>query len=297
MAILNFGSLNTDLVYRVEHIAEPGETVFSSKLEKFCGGKGLNQSVAAARAGARVFHAGKIGADGGMLLKTLRDAGADTRYVAQTDGPGGHAVIQVDENGQNAIVVYGGANREIDGSFIDEVLSHFGPGDILLLQNEISGLAHILRAARENGLFIALNPSPFDDAVKNAPLECADLFIVNEIEGRGLSGAQNDADIPQAVREKYPRAAVLLTLGSAGAVYFDGQKTCRHGIYNVPVVDTTGAGDTFTGYFAAGLARGLGAKENLELASKASSLAVSKKGASPSIPTLDEVLAARLSML
>lgn len=297
MRILNFGSLNTDMVYRVEHIAEPGETVFSSKLEKFCGGKGLNQSVAAARAGAEVFHAGKIGADGGMLLEALQSAGANTRYVAQTGGPGGHAVIQVDRNGQNAIIVHGGANREIDAAFIDKVLSHFGPGDMLLLQNEISGLSHLLRAAREKGLFIALNPSPFDENVENAPLECTDLFIVNEIEGRSLSGAENNGDIPRAVRQKYPGAAVLLTLGSAGAVYFDGERTARHGIYDVPVVDTTGAGDTFTGYFAAGLARGLTIEENLELASKASSIAVSRKGASPSIPTLAQVREARLSPL
>ena len=136
--ILNFGSLNIDRVYRVEHFVKPGETIASKGYQCFPGGKGLNQSIAAARAGARVFHAGTVGADGDFLIKLLSESGADVRYVRKTDGITGHALIQVSDAGENCIILYPGANFDNDTAYMEQVLSGFSAGDILMLQNEIS---------------------------------------------------------------------------------------------------------------------------------------------------------------
>ena len=140
MKILNFGSINIDLVYRVPHIVKPGETLSSLSLARFAGGKGNNQSIALARAGAPVFHAGKIGKDGAWIVAMLKVAGADVRFVKKDPGPTGHAVIQVADSGQNSIVLFPGANRTITPQEIRDTLAHFGKGDILLLQNEINAL-------------------------------------------------------------------------------------------------------------------------------------------------------------
>ena len=136
MKILNFGSCNIDYVYSLEHIVVPGETLSASKREVFPGGKGLNQSVAVARAGAQVFHAGVIGNDGAMLRAVLEESGADTRYLETADQPNGHAVIQLASNAQNSIFLYEGTNGMITEQMVDRVLENFGTGDILLLQNE-----------------------------------------------------------------------------------------------------------------------------------------------------------------
>lgn len=162
MKILNFGSLNIDYVYTVGHFVQPGETVRSEKLEQFCGGKGLNQSIALARAGASVWHAGKVGVDGEMLVEALQKAGVDTAYVEQSTKRTGHAVIQVDASGQNCILLHSGANADLDETMIDRVLAHFGQGDILLVQNEQNNLPYVMEQAHAHGLLIACNPSPID---------------------------------------------------------------------------------------------------------------------------------------
>lgn len=294
MKILNFGSLNIDYVYSVEHFVRPGETITADKLEVFCGGKGLNQSVALARAGAEAYHAGMIGAEGTMLTDMLSDAGADVSLVKTVDGATGHAIIQVDRSGQNCIIINGGANRRIDDAFIDSVLEKFDRGDILLVQNEISGLPYLMKSAHARGMRIAMNPSPLDGTIAQCPLDCVDWFLINEIEGEGLTGRKAPEDVAAELLARYPGSAVVLTLGKAGVLYTDDTQSCREGIYRVTRVDSTGAGDTFTGFFLAGVAAGLDIPETLRRASVASSISVSRKGAAVSIPSLDEVLNSNL---
>ncbi len=203
--ILNIGSLNLDYVYAVPHFVVAGETLLSGRREVFAGGKGLNQTVAAARAGARVCHAGAVGADGDMLLDLLQNAGADVSAVARTDVPTGHAIIQVSPQGENAIIILGGANRAVSPEIVEKALAKVSAGDILLLQNEINGLDHIIRRAAEKGLRILFNPAPMEDSVKALPLYLLDTLIVNEGEGKALAG---DMD---ALKAAYPDRKILLT--------------------------------------------------------------------------------------
>lgn len=295
MKILNFGSLNLDYVYSVDHIVEPGETILSTNLDVFPGGKGLNQSIALARAGAQVYHAGMLGPDGGLLLDVLKQNHVDVSYVMQVEERTGNAIIQVGGNGQNSIVLFGGANRKNTKSHVDAALSHFGKGDMILLQNEINLLDYIIEQARQREIKIALNPSPFDGAVRECDLSKVSYFLMNEIEGSQITGQTEPDSILLSMRNDYPSAATILTLGKEGVVYSADGATCEHGIYDIQVADTTAAGDTFTGFFLAALLNGEEIPEALRLASVASSLAVSRKGASPSIPQMDEVRSANLT--
>ena len=278
MRILNFGSLNIDNVYAVDHFIRPGETMSSLGMEVFCGGKGLNQAIAMARAGAQVWHAGAVGRnDGKKLLELLAESGVNTDFVRKTDGVSGHTIIQVDKNGQNCILLFGGANQEITPGQVDETLAHFEEGDILLLQNEINGLAGLIKKAAE------------------LPLELVDCFILNEIEGADICGQEaKEEEIPQLLHEKYPRAVILLTLGSRGCIYYDGENRYEQPAFCVEAVDTTAAGDTFTGYFIASAVKGNSVPDALLKAAKAAAITVMGKGAAPSIPWDKQVEEARL---
>lgn len=286
MKILNFGSLNIDNVYTVDHFIRPGETMSSLGMEVFCGGKGLNQSIAIARAGAGVWHAGAVGrGDGGALLELMAESGVNTDHVMRTDGVSGHTIIQVDKSGQNCILLYGGANQEITPEQVDETLSYFEQGDLLLLQNEINGLAGLIEKAAKMEMKIWLNPSPATEELLKLPLHLVDCFILNEIEGADICGhGVKEEEIPLALHEKYPRAVILLTLGSRGCIYFDGNNRYEQPAFHVDAVDTTAAGDTFTGYFIASIVTGLTVPDALYKATKAAALAVMKRGAAPSIP-------------
>ncbi len=296
MKILNFGSLNLDFVYEVDHFVRGGETLSSSKLTKFCGGKGLNQSLALARAGARVYHAGCVGADGGALTGLLKEAGVDCTLIDTVEEVSGHAIIQVDKKGENCILLYGGANHGITEEQIERVLSHCEAGDYLLLQNEISRLDIIMERASRAGMKIVLNPSPVSENLRQLPLDKVDYFLLNEIEGKELTGREEPNEILAGLRSRYPQSTVVLTLGSKGAVYDDGSIRRTHGIYDVETVDTTAAGDTFTGYFIYELTSGSSPEEALRIASKAAALAVSRMGAAPSIPVRKEVMEAQLEL-
>ncbi|MEI7879441.1 MAG: ribokinase [bacterium] len=289
MKILNFGSLNIDLVYRVPHIVKPGETLSSLSLTTFAGGKGNNQSIALARAGAPVFHAGKIGKDGDWLVRNLMAAGADARFVGKDPGPTGHAVIQVADSGQNSIVLFPGANRTITMAEIRETLTHFGKGDILLLQNEINAIPDIMKAAHKVGMKIWLNPAPFDPAILKYPLSLVDLFIVNEIEAADLSGTKAGKPALAALSRQFPTAQILMTLGAKGAMLKSGTRQWVVPAPKVKAVDTTAAGDTFIGYYAASLIKGLSPEQCLTYACKAAALSVTRKGAADSIPDKKEV--------
>lgn len=293
--ILNFGSLNIDKVYSVKHIVRPGETISSMTLNHFAGGKGLNQSVALARAGAEVFHAGKIGADGTILEETLQANGIDTSCLRSTEGQSGHAIIQVEEKGgQNCILLYGGANREISAAMMDEVLDKFDSDDWLVCQNEISNMSTLLQKAAQRGVTVVLNPSPIDENILKIDLKHVAYLIINEIEGHDFTGETDPEKICDALIAKAPRLRVVLTLGKKGVLYRDARYRYTHGIFDIPVVDTTAAGDTFLGYFTEEVSRVVGGvqpdiEKALRYASAASSLAVSRAGATPSIPTLEEV--------
>lgn len=287
--ILSYGSLNLDYVYHVPHFVAPGETLFPTARDLNCGGKGLNQSVAAARAGGTVFHAGKIGRDGQLLAEMLLNSGVDLSFLSIGDGPSGHAVIQVEPGGQNCILLYGGSNREITRQEMDRALEQFGQGDYLMLQNEINGLDYLMQRAAQKGIMIVFNPSPIDDTILRLPLQRVSLLVFNEIEGAALSGCTEEESMLNALRRRWPECRLLLTLGSRGCIYDDGTQRLGHGAYRVAAVDTTAAGDTFTGYFVACLANGMEPGECLMLASRAAAVAVSKPGAAPSIPTMDEV--------
>ena len=290
MKVLNFGSLNIDYVYSVDHFVRAGETLASDELELFCGGKGLNQSIAFARAGAEVFHAGCIGKDGTMLTDTLQSSDVDTSLIKTNDKIStGHAIIQVNKNGENCILLFGGANLTISEEFAREVISKFECGDLLVLQNEINNIDLIIKLANEKGLQTVLNPSPFNEKISALDLSLINWLILNETEGKEITGKEDSNDILDTLLSRFPSMKVVLTLGADGSVYADKDIRIKQDIFKANVVDTTAAGDTFTGYFFSSVMRGNTPAEALRIASAASAIAVSRKGASPSIPTLDEV--------
>ena len=288
--ILNFGSLNIDIVYSLDHIVRPGETVSSEEINTFCGGKGLNQSVAIARCGLEVYHAGKIGRDGAIIREALDGTGIKCDFLLESEGRTGNALIQKDKSGQNSIILFGGTNKEITAGEIGQILEQFSENDILISQNEISNVPYLLEEARKRKMKIAFNPSPMEDWIKNTSLEGITWLVINEIEGEDITGSSRPEEIVKRLLEKYPDICVVLTLGKNGVIYSDKSGQFRHDAYNVKVVDTTAAGDTFLGYFIGSIAKGSDIPTSLKIASLASSLAVSKAGAVSSIPTIEMVL-------
>ena len=298
MKILNFGSLNLDYVYSVDRFVRPGETKSSKSMQTFAGGKGLNQSIALARSGVEVYHAGAVGkSDGKKLIDILKINNVNVDYIEQyVDVSTGHAIIQVDENGQNCILLYGGANQMITKNHVDRVFENFTNGDFLILQNEINMLQYIVDEGHKRGLQIVLNPSPMDEKIFSLNLEYVDYFMLNEVEATDICGGKVSGDLLEVLGAKYPSAKIILTLGEKGVRFKDGDTVLEHGIFKVPVVDTTAAGDTFTGYFIGSLANGHDIIESLRLASLASAIAVSRKGAESSIPYMEEVKNSNLTL-
>lgn len=292
MKILNFGSCNVDHVYSLDHIVAVGETETTEKLELFPGGKGLNQSIAVAKAGAEIYHAGCIGEDGDLLRNILLENKVDVSYLKKVDGKNGHAIIQVSARGENSIFLYPGSNEKVTKDFIDTVLAHFGKDDILLLQNEISNVDYIVEKAHEKGMCIILNPSPIDERIERIDFKKLSYIIINEVEAAALSGCESPEEALAHFKREHPHLKVVLTLGGKGSVYADDSRELYQSAFAVEVVDTTAAGDTFTGYFAAGLAEGTDVPAILRLASAAAAITVSRMGAAPSIPRREEVLAA-----
>lgn len=289
MKVLNFGSLNLDYICRVPHFVRPGETLHMLSRTVRCGGKGLNQSVALARAGVKVCHAGCAGEGGGPLVRALEDEGVDTTRIFRVPEPQGSAVIEVDDSGENRILVFAGSNRAVGPRHIEDALRDFGPGDVLVLQNEISGLGEIAGRAHAKGMRIVLNPSPMDDGVRRLDLGQLEWLIVNELEARQISGAPDAPSAWRALHEAYPALRLVVTQGARGAVCFAPGGTWRTDAFPAAAVDTTGAGDTFTGYFLAGILAGLGPQQSLRRAACASAIAVTRPGAADAIPRAREV--------
>lgn len=289
MKILNFGSCNIDTVYSVRHIVQSGETLSVDSLQQFPGGKGLNQSIALARSGVHVYHAGCIGKEDSRLIHLMREAGIDVTYLKRVDRQTGQAFIQLDSGGQNAILVYPGANAAVTVEYIDEVLSNFEKDDILVIQNEISNTLYLVEKASEMGMRIILNPSPFVEELRKIDLKKLFCIILNETEAMQWIGSGKPYDFISFVREQFPQLKVVLTLGERGSIYLDNQNIYRQFAYKLPVVDTTAAGDTFTGYFIGELFKGESIKTMLKNASAAAALAISREGAALSIPKMEEV--------
>ena len=289
MKIYNLGSLNIDYVYAVEHFVQAGETLSSKEMRVFPGGKGLNQSIALARAGAQVIHGAVVGDNGDFLLQVMADSGVDISRIQRVSGSCGHAIIQVDPQGQNCILLYAGTNHMVDRAYAEEFLWDAMPGDILLLQNEVSGLRDIFELAAQKGMRIAFNPSPYHENLKKLPLSYVTWWFCNEVEGEALFGSSDPAVMAERFRQQYPHSSLILTLGERGSMYIDGDGCITQPAHSVAAVDTTAAGDTFTGYYLAAVAEGRAPREALERASKAASIAVSRPGAAESIPRADEL--------
>ncbi|MDR0597858.1 MAG: PfkB family carbohydrate kinase, partial [Treponema sp.] len=244
MKILVFGSLNIDLIFPVDHIVRPGETVGSAAPIKSAGGKGANQAAALAKAGMDARMAGKVGEDGEFLLRLLRSYGVNTDCVSRYEGATGQAIIQLDKNKQNAILLFSGGNGQITSDEIQQTIGKFGRGDTILLQNEVVRLGEIMETASERGLRICLNPSPCDERIETLPLQLADTFFVNELEGAALASLPGTTPPPQILdrlEERFPAAEIILTAGKEGAYYgFRGARE-KGDIVDLPVADTTGA--------------------------------------------------------
>ncbi len=288
MKILNYGSMNVDHVYEVQHIVRPGETINAVSKHLYPGGKGLNQSIAVARAGGDIWHMGVLGSDGAILEQAMLDNRVRTDFVKRIPGDSAHTVIQVDQDGQNSILVFAEEAITFSDSEMEEVLSHFSAGDAVIFQNELRRGPVFMQKAAEKGLTIVFNPSPMEESVFSYPLDQVSWFIVNEIEGNALTGEKKPDKILDEFRQKYPRAGVVLTLGGDGAWAMRREEQVFQPSFSVRVVDTTAAGDTFMGYFVTGLLRGEDLKAVLKRAAKAASIAVSRAGAAVSIPTAEE---------
>ena len=295
MKILSFGSLNIDYVYSVPHFVKKGETLSAKELNVYTGGKGLNQSIALARAGVETYQAGAIGTDGMFLLEQLKEAGVKTDLVKILDDVRtGTAIIQNDDEGDNCIVLFGGANQAITKEQVDEVFKDFTNEDYLLIQNEINELSYIVEKAKEEGMKIILNPSPMNEKIMKLPLDQIDYFILNEIEAMQILEMDKPEEIDgkyiaSLLHERFKDATIVLTLGSEGSVCISDDEYVEQSIYKVKAIDTTAAGDTYTGYFIAGILNGKTIKESMDIASKASAIAVTRQGAAPSIPVLEAV--------
>lgn len=287
--LVNLGSLCIDHVYRLAELPHAGQTVASTSHRIFAGGKGLNQSLAAARAGARVSHVGSIGPDGQMLIDVLQKAGVDVSGIRiEPQVVSGHAVIQVNDRGENAIVIAGGANRCVTAADCRRALRLLGQGDWLLLQNEINDLPRVLEGAaqaRTRGARVAFNIAPPDGRERDYDLAEVDLLIVNDSEARALLDASAEPDqVLASLSQRWPDLTVVLTLGRDGLLYCHEGRFAHIDAHPVVAVDETAAGDAFIGYLMAELIAGSSLEDALRTASAAGALAVTVAGAASSIP-------------
>jgi ribokinase len=285
MTIYNLGSINIDMVHRVPHLPAPGETLAAREYSQGLGGKGANMSVAAARGAAHVRHIGAVGADGRWVVERLMEYGVDTTHITQVSEATGHAIINVDDAAENAIVLWPGANAGIDGNLIGAALSEASPNDVLMIQNETSGQQIAAQMARDLGLSVVYAAAPFDvDAVQSV-LPFVDVLFLNEVEAEHLEVA-----LGIGVKD-IPVADVVVTLGAKGCRWYQNSARLVTDFDAIPVaaVDTTGAGDTFTGYVVAGLDRGMPMAQAIGLATQAAALMVTRLGTADVIPDLKEI--------
>ena len=295
MAVINFGSINIDHIYTVPHFVSPGETLSSSHYHSVLGGKGANQSIACALANCEVKHVGAVHKNDAPFVDILHTAGVNTDFIDQQSNTAtGHAIIQVNSEGENAIVLFAGANHQLSLARIDSILNNASKNDWVLLQNETNAIGDIIDKAAARGLLIAFNPAPMTPNIAALALDKISLLFVNEVEAMQLTQTTTIDHACVALHDKYPNTKVILTLGKAGVKYMHkGHERSVSG-YNVNALDTTAAGDTFTGYFLATYikneAAGISDPElALKTACAAAALCVTKSGAAQSIPSASEV--------
>ncbi|MEX0310522.1 MAG: ribokinase [Tateyamaria sp.] len=285
MAVWNLGSINVDNVYRVPHLPAPGETLSATSFSQGLGGKGANMSVAIARAAARVAHIGAVGGDGTWTVERLMEYGVDTRRIeVKDDTATGHANITVADDGENQIVLFSGSNRGISSDVIGAALAEASPGDMFVTQNETSGQRDAAEMAKQLGLRVVYAAAPFDADAVRAVLPFVDLLALNEVESDQLEAALGKPVQALGVPD------VVVTLGADGCKWLTRSGDETH-VPAVPVtpIDTTGAGDTFTGYLVAGLDRGMPMLQALTLATRAAALMVTRLGTADVIPDLKEI--------
>jgi ribokinase len=283
MTVFNLGSINIDLVYTVPHFPAPGETLTTLDHQRTLGGKGANQSIALARAGGDVRHIGATNREDEWLRAEMRGAGVGMSGVQDSSLATGHAIVSVSVDGENQILLFPGANHDIDMDDANATLDQAGDGDWALLQNETNGGAEFVAAARHRGLKLAYSAAPFDAEITAGLLPHTDLLIVNEGEAEALAAMlgrpATEAGIPHLV----------ITHGGDGADYTGEAGSFHQPAFDVDVVDTTGAGDCFFGYFLAELAVGVAVPQALRLASAAGALHVTRQGAGAVIPDRADV--------
>lgn len=284
MAIYNLGSINADLSYDVAVLPAPGETISAQSMSRGLGGKGANMSVAAARAAAHVIHIGAVGKDGTWAIERLTEYGVDTRFITRGSTTG-HAIIMVDQNGENAIVIHSGANIELTDDAIGAALSQASTSDYFMAQNETNMQVEAAITAKNLGLKVVYAAAPFViDAVKQI-LPTVDILILNQIEAEQLQKATGKK--PQ----DFGVSQVIITLGSRGCQWFNSETGASKLFDAEPVeaVDTTGAGDTFTGYLIAGLDRGMPMEQAILNANRAAAIMVTRRGTADVIPDLKDI--------
>jgi len=281
--IFNLGSINIDHTYRVPHFPKPGETLLSDSYIKGLGGKGANQSIAIARAGGQVAHIGAIGIEALWARDMLAEAGVGVAEIAVLESPTGHAIINVDKSGENCITLFAGANILVSEGQISAALSAAKPGDWLLLQNEVNNAVFAAKLARAKGLKIAYVAAPFAAGKVREMLPYVDLLSVNEGEAAAVCAALGVSE------DEIPVAKLLVTRGSVGVSYRDDGQTYTQPVFPVTPKDTTGAGDTFTGYFLAELDAGKAPQEALRMAAAAAAIQITRVGTSEAIPLREEV--------
>ncbi len=285
MAIYNLGSINADLLYSVAHLPARGETLAATGLRQGLGGKGANMSVAAARGAARVVHIGAVGPDGRWAKDLLTEYGVDTRHIETVSEVTGHAIILLDQAGENTIVIHPGANQAIPQHRIGLALAEASPGDFLLMQNETNGQAYSASIGADMGLRVAYAAAPFNVDAVLAVLDKLDILVLNEVEAEQLTAGIGKTPDALGVQD------VVVTLGSQGCRWFQAKTGVVRTFPALPVtpVDTTGAGDTFTGYLLAGLDRKMPMEQAISLATKAAALMVTRVGTADVIPDLLEI--------
>ena len=283
--IWNLGSINADNFYRLPHLPGPGETIAATDFRQGLGGKGANMSVAAARAAARVMHIGALGRDGTWALERLLEYGVETAHITVVDAPTGHANINIDAAGENSIVFFPGANHMVSEQMIGAALAEASPGDFLLMQNETLGQAYAATTAKTLGMRVAYAAAPFRAEGVTAIMEHVDLLILNAVEAGQLTEATGMA------LSDLPIDDIIVTLGADGCRWVSNKvgTVQDYPAFKADVVDTTGAGDTFTGYLVAGLDRGLIMQDAIVLAMKAGALMVARRGTADVIPDLKEI--------
>ena len=297
--VVVIGSLNMDLVTRAPRLPRGGETLIGESFSTIPGGKGANQAVAAVRLGAQVSMVGCVGSDayGQQLRGALLAEGIDCQAVSVVDGSSGVALIVVDDNSQNAIVIVAGANGELTPTVLDRFDAVLQSAEVIICQLEVpdATVGHALKRGRELGKTVILNPAPASRALPAEWYAYVDYLIPNESEAMVLSGLAVDSlETAEAAATQLIASGagkVIVTLGAQGLVFANGSSFEHFPAPRVKAVDTTAAGDTFVGGFAAALASGKDEAEAIRFGQVAAALSVTRAGAQPSIPTLLEVQA------